>query len=503
MKRIALGGMRHETNTFAPSKADYAAFSSAGAEPSPLEGHALLHTLQGANIALQGAIDTLRAQGHTLLPLVWASATPSAHVTEDAFERIVGRLLQLLAEAGPLDGVYLDLHGAMVTEHLDDGEGEILRRVRACIGPDVPLVASLDSHANVTRQMVEHADALCIFRTYPHVDMAATGARAASLLLHMLSSGRRLHKAYRSFDYLVPLTAQCTLIEPAQGLYQQLRQLQAQSGVSLDFATGFPLADLAECGMSLVAYGDDAQATQAALQTMGEAIANAERAFDSPLLSPDEAITRAMAIGRPGAPVVLADTQDNPGIGGNGDTTGMLEALLRLRPPNAVLGLLTDPASAAQAHALGLGARAEFSLGAISGLPGHHPVKARFEVEQLGDGQLTCSGPMFGGLALKLGPMACLRDIDSGVRVVLSSRKFQGADQALFRHVGIEPIEQALLVLKSSVHFRADFQPLAQAVWVVKAPGPATEDPTELPWRKLRHGVRLSPLGPTHPIGSA
>jgi microcystin degradation protein MlrC len=368
--------------------------------------------------------------------------------------------------------------------------------VRAVVGERVPVVASLDLHANVTRRMVAHADGLTIFRTYPHVDMAETGARAAQLLLRMLAGGRRLHKGMRAFDYLTTLPQQCTLIEPLRGLYAELAALQARSGVALDFAPGFPRADIAECGMALVGFGEDAAATETALDHLAQTIAQAEPLFQAELLEPDEAVRRALRDGAPGAPVVLADTQDNPGVGGNSDTTGLLEALVRQGARGAVLGLLVDPAAAAQAHALGPGAVAAFALGALSGLPGHRPFEGRFVVERLGDGRLTCTGSMFLGLALELGPMACLRHEATGVRVVVSTLKFQAADQALFRHVGVEPAAQPILALKSSVHFRADFEPIARAVHVVKAPGPALVDPTEFAWKKLRPGVRLRPMGP-------
>jgi microcystin degradation protein MlrC len=267
--------------------------------------------------------------------------------------------------------------------------------------------------------------------------------------------------------------------------------------VSLDFAPGFPMADIAECGMGLVAYGEEVAATEAALGAMARAIRDAEPRFEAELLDPDEAVRRAMRDGRPGAPVVLADTQDNPGVGGNSDTTGLLEALVRLRARDAVMGLMVDPAAAAQAHEVGEGGAALFSMGSLSGLPGHEPFTGRFVVERLGHGRLTCTGPMFRGLALELGPMACLRHQESGVRVLLSTLKFQAADQALFRHLGIEPVQQPILALKSSVHFRADFQPIARAVHVVKAPGPALADPAEFAWTKLRPGLRLRPMGPT------
>lgn len=130
MARIAIGGMQHETNTFAPAQADYAAFEAGGGWPGVQYGEPLFDAVAGANIPAEGAIQALRSMGHTLLPTAWAAASPSAQVSTEAFERIVGELLARLEAARPLDGVYLDLHGAMVTEAHDDGEGEILRRVR-------------------------------------------------------------------------------------------------------------------------------------------------------------------------------------------------------------------------------------------------------------------------------------------------------------------------------------------------------------------------------------
>jgi microcystin degradation protein MlrC len=328
------------------------------------------------------------------------------------------------------------------------------------------------------------------------VDSAETGARAAQLLHQMMHSGQRLHKAWVPFDYLTSLPSQCTLIEPACSLYAQLQALEREHAVSLDFAMGFAMADIAECGMALVGYGSDAALTRQTVGQMAQAIRAAEPAFAGEWFEPHAAIDRAMRSGMPGAPVVLADTQDNPGAGGNGDTTGLLQALIERAPRAAVLGLLIDPACARQAHALGVGTVGEFSLGALSGPAGMAPVRGRFEVLQLGDGRVDCTGPMFAGWHLDLGPMACLRHVDSGVRVVLASIKFQAADQALFRHVGVEPAEAALLALKSSVHFRNDFQALAREILIVKSPGPCTLDPADLPWQHLRPGVRLRPLGP-------
>ena len=494
MARIAIAGMQHETNTFAPTQAGIEDFIHGGGWPALCRGAQIREAVSGANIPLEGAIQALAGAGHQLLPLIWGAASPSAHVTREAFETIVGDMVERLKAALPVDGIYLDLHGAMVTVDHDDGEGELLARLRRVVGPRVPIVASLDLHANVTRRMVAESDALSIYRTYPHVDMAETGGRAARLLEAMIRSGERPAKVLRGLDYLTGLPSQSTFIEPAASLYRLLGDIERRTGVALSFAPGFPMADFDECGMTVVGYGPDPVQTRAAVDELAAAIGEAEPNFALDLLSPDDAVQKAMRIGRPGRPVVLADTQDNPGAGGNGDTTGLLAALLRQRAQDAVIGLLIDPPSARRAHDAGQGATVEFSLGEISGVPGHLPLTGRFTVERLGDGQFTCTGPMFHGFRMQLGPMALLRQ--GGVRVVLASRKCQAGDQEMLRHLGIEPVQQAIVAVKSSVHFRADFQPMAAEVLVVRSPGPALADPADFPWKRLRRGLRLHPLGP-------
>jgi microcystin degradation protein MlrC len=385
----------------------------------------------------------------------------------------------------------------MVAEHCDDGEGELLARVRKVVGARVPIVASLDLHDNVTRAMLGLADGLVAYRSYPHVDMAETGQRAAQLLDATLKRGRPMAKAWKTLDFLTAIPSQCSFIEPCKSLYQSLARIERQHGLWLSFTPGFPMADFAECGMAVFGYGADEVNAQAGVALLAREVADAERDFALELFRPDDAVRRAMQRGAAGAPVVLADTQDNPGAGGNGDTTGLLAAMICLRAEDAVLGMLIDPSSAQAAHALGCGNSARFALGEISGLPGHVPLAGEFTVEALGDGNFTGTGPFYRGLQLKLGPMALLRSREApGVRVVLASKKCQTADQEMFRHLGVEPKSQRLIAVKSSVHFRADFQPIAKEVLVVRAPGPALADPADFHWTRLRHGMRLGPLGP-------
>lgn len=495
MARIAIGGFQHETNSFAPSPATFADFVRAGAWPGLTRGEAMFEATAGLNIGIAGFIETARAEGHELLPLSWAQATPSAPVTQDAFERIAGQIVGDLRALRHVDAVYLDLHGAMVCEHTEDGEGELLRQVRAVVGPDIPVVASLDLHANVTPQMIAMADRLVAFRTYPHVDMAETGARAAIQVASLLHDGAARAKAFRQISFLIPVQTGCTMIEPAKSLYARLPEIERTPVVSVSFAAGFAPADIHHCGPSVFAYAADETTAERAVEDLAREVEDKESAFNGKVWALQEAVAHAIAQGaKAGRPIILADTQDNPGAGANSDTVGLLAELIRQDARDAVLGLLYDPDAALAAHAAGAGAQITYPLGAKSGLPGHEPLRATYHVERIGDGAIIGTGPFYKDARMQLGPMALLRV--NGVSVAVASRKNQAADQAMFRHLGVEPAAQKILALKSSVHFRADFQPIAEEILVVAAPGPNPLDYRELPYRNLRPGLRLTPMGP-------
>ena len=497
MTRIAIGGFLHETNTFAPTKADYVAFQQGGGWPAMCEDAELLRVMRGINVGAAGFVEEAEAYGWDLAPTIWCAASPSAHVTKDAYERVSAALLDGLTAAigrGPLDAVYLDLHGAMVAEHVDDGEGELLARVRKLIGPDMPLVVSLDLHGNITRASVDLADAMIAYRTYPHVDMADTGRACARHLALMLKSKQKFAKAFRQLPFLIPISWQCTNDQPTKGIYEKLAALESDKVPTLSFAPGFPAADFPDCGPSVFAYGvTQADADQAA-DTMVAIIAGHEDDFDGKIYSPDEGVQYAMQRAQTATkPIVIADTQDNPGAGGDSDTTGMLRALVRNDAQDAAIGVIFDPAAAAAAHKAGVGACVALSLGGNSGIPGDAPYENTFVVEQLSDGRFTAPGPYYGNRTMNLGPSACLRI--GGVRIVVGSRKAQLADQAMYRFVGIEPTAQKILVNKSSVHFRADFEPIAETIIICAAPGAMPADTAALPWTRLRPGVRVKPNG--------
>jgi microcystin degradation protein MlrC len=491
MARIAVGGFQHETNTFSPVEATYADFETPDAWPGLTRGGALLEAVSGINLPITGFAAEARSLDHEFVPLAWCSAQPSGRVTREAYERIVRMLLEDLRAACQIDAVYLDLHGAMVAEHLDDADGELLRRVRACVGADVPIVASLDFHANLSRQMAAQATALVSYRTYPHVDMADCGARAARVLHDLLHDGQ-VTSHLEQAGFLVPLTSQSTLAEPMQSLMAEAAAADRPPVMSLCLAPGFPAADVADCGPAVYACGRDRPAVEQAVRRLAADLQRREGEFALELYTVEQAIAEISRSPPPrGRPVILADTQDNPGAGGNADTMSLVKALVASGTRNVLAGVICDPQAAARAHAAGEGASVDIALGARTRTAGETPLEARYRIVALGDGRFTGTGPFYRGGRFELGPMALLEL--GGVRIAVASRKQQAADQAMFRHLRVEPADFAVLALKSSVHFRADFGPIASRILVVEAPGPNIADPAKLPFRRLRAGMRTSP----------
>ena len=501
MTRILVAGYQHETNTFAPSLADWAAFTRGDAFPAFMRGQAMLDTFRGVNAPVGGFLDVATAAGWTLLPSAWAGATPSSYVTEDAFERISAAIVEdtraALASAKGLDAIYLDLHGAAVAQHADDSEGELLARLRAIVGPALPIVASLDLHANVTARMLREADALVSYRTYPHVDMADTGALAAQLLKRRLTAGQREPVHVRRLPFLISLNSQSTWMEPARTHYQTLPALDARHAGMASFCMGFPAADFDECGPVVWAHGEQARAAADALY---DAVAEPTQ-WKLDVLSARDAVARALRVAEHAdKPVVIADTQDNPGAGGDSNTTGLLHALLaaeagRRLGGRVALGMLFDIAAAQRAHAVGVGGHFEGAIGTavptFTGQFSDPPLAGRFTVKALSDGFTTLKGPMMTGLKTNFGASACL-EID-GIQVAVVSGKSQLLDREMLRMVGVQPEAQRLIVCKSSNHFRADFTPIAAEVIVAKAPGPMAVDPADLPWKKLPPSMRRRP----------
>jgi microcystin degradation protein MlrC len=491
--RIAIGGFLHESHSFAPRPTTYRDFVEPGGFPPLCHGTDMLAALRGTSVPAAGAIGVVEAEGATIVPLAWAFANPAGPVQDEAFERIAAlncALLSMALDAGPLDGVYLDLHGAALVESFPDAEGELLRRVRAIVGRDMPLTISLDPHANLTAAMVDLADAVVPFRTYPHVDMKQAGAQASRLLFDRIKRGRPWERAFRRLEFWVPLGAQCTLMPPMETVMAQRASIAARSGaVEVAFCFGFPYADFADCGPAIAVYAESKTSADAVADEMLAFVNARETEFNQELLPSSEAVAKARHLTTANSgPIVIADTQDNPGGGGHGDTTELLMELVRQQARGAVFCLINDQQSADACHAAGEGTVVDLSLG---GKSDGMPFQCSARVERLTDGRFTLTGPMGAGNPANLGPTALI-DIE-GVKVIVVTRKMQALDQAIIRHVGIEPSSCPILVLKSSVHFRADFGPIAEHVIVAVAPGPVVADPATLNFQHVPAEVRRRP----------
>ncbi len=500
MARIAIGGYSHETNCFVPMRTDYEHYAQGGEFPPLARREEVIERSKGATFGMSGFLDTIDPS-HELVPLIWGQGGAGGYITDDCFERIVGELVGMLSQAMPVDAVYLDLHGAMCSLTYEDAEGEVLRRVRACVGPDIPVVVSLDYHANVSEATVALTDGMAIYLTYPHIDRQGTGSRAARILMRVLEEGMPSGRAIRRIPFLLPLNFQCTLIEPTKGIVDA--SVAGEGGEILDlcYAAGFPPSDLDECGPSVVCHAYSQEAADAAADRLAAMIMAREDQFAEPLMEPDDAVVEAMRIAETASkPVVIADTQDNPGCGGTCDTTGLLEALVRHDAQGTAMCVMWDADAAEAAHAAGKGERITVDLGGKHGPEGVTPYHGTFTVTALTDGRFVTTGRSIGGRHINIGPTALLTI--GGVSIVVASKRMQAYDQDIFRHIGVAPEKQKILVLKSTCHFRADFDPIAEKTLVAVAPGAHIVDSTRYPFQYLREGVRLLPNGPEFKRGT-
>ena len=489
--RIAVGGFLHESTTFSDIPTTWEDFARTGAWPGACEGDAMLKIFEGLNLGIACFADEARKAGHAIVPVAWTMAQPAGPVTAEAFERMSATLVDGYRRSGA-DVIFCELHGAMVAEGYDDAEGELLRRIRVVAGPDVPIVGTLDLHVNMSQAMLDHANLLSAFRTYPHVDWGETGRRVARWLDRVRSWGARPAKAMRRMPFLIPVTAGCSLISPVKELYQLLETIEAETGVHLNFTPGFPPADIADCGPAVFGYGADQAAVQRAVDRIADAVEAAEPQFAAQRVQPvGEAVANAIRIAaHADKPVVLADTQDNPGAGSPSNTTGIIAELLAQGAQDAVVGIFHDPDLAAAAHAAGIGAHLNTPIG--NGSSGDQaPLPGPWTVAALSDGHFAGTSPMLRSKFVEMGKTAVLRQ--NGVEVLVASIRQQPIHTETFSHLGIDLRARKIVALKSSVHFRAGFQPIAEEVITCAAPGLNLADPADFAYRKLPVGVRRRP----------
>lgn len=489
MTKIVIAGFLHETNTFSSTPATWPNFVNGEGFPRMHQGDELFE-LANVNIPLGGFI-TSAPDDWELIPTIWCAASPSGPVSTETYERVVTRIAETCRRERP-DAVYLDLHGAMVSEVYPDADGELIRRVREIVGHDVPIVVSLDLHANISDLMAETADGMVAYRTYPHIDMAETGQFCTDLLSRLLD-GYELNLRLERLDFLIPTISGSTMDGPAEEVYDLLQSL-SDDGLFLSFAMAFPATDVPDCRPCIFGYGENKDLLAERVSDLSKEVARRESRFATHALPVEDALQLAVESVRDGIrPVIIADTQDNPGAGGDANTTGVLRALIEHDAPRSACAAMHDSEIVERALELGVGSSLRVTFPG-SEVEGDASLDACFEIEQISDGEVLFEGPMMHGNQLSVGPSVVLKH--SNVRVIVNNHKAQIMDRNQFRAAGIEPEEQNIVAVKSSVHFRADYMPIAGKIIVALAPGPFPAEPDKLPWRNLTPGVRLGPLGP-------
>lgn len=492
--RIALGGINHETNTYADPIS-----GPTGLERFTIRRGDRMLRARGTATFLGGFLHGCEELGAEPLPTLWAFAGPSGTVTAEAYAALRDELLDRLRAVLPVDAVALELHGAGVVEGIDDLEGDLAAEVRRLVGPDVPIVAALDLHGNVTDTMAETLDAFFGNHLYPHTDGHERGHEAIAAVPRILAGTWAPVIHVEHLPMLLPTSA-TEPGEPAAEVNELCRAVEQRPGV-IDCTVfhGFPYVDVPHVGVHVVVTtdGDRPLAVACAEEVATWIWANRER-FRTASHSPASAMQEARRLVDEGTrPVVVNETSDNPGGGAPGDGTHLLRAMLAADLRDAAFGFVADPDAVELAHRAGVGARLDLSLGGRHGDLHGAPVDLSATVRTLTDGRITLQH-MMKGVVLDLGPSARLH-VD-GVDVIVTTRPSQTLDAEVFLLHGIDVTRCSVVGLKSSQHFRAGFGHLAGAILTVDAPG-LTTNQVEV-FDHPRAGRPLWPLESTGTTGT-
>lgn len=484
--------LQHESNTFSLRATGLDDFRARYF----MIGDEALRERGDANTPLAGFLDVARAQGWRVVHPLSAGATPAGPVTREAYERLAGLIVEAAQEhAGAVDGVLLGLHGAMVAEHLEDGEGELLARLRAVLGPRVPIAMTLDPHATVTEAMAAQAQIIVSYKTYPHVDMRDCAVQAATVLGRAMRGEIRPVTLRESIPMLEEATCGRTDVGPMIERIARARAYEREPDVfAVSVNAGFASADIREVGPTvLVTCQGDLDRHRAFARSIAADIWERRRDSVTTFLSVEEAAARARAFDARRGPLVIADYADNPGGGAYGDSTTLLAALLAADVRDAALGGLVDAQAVAALSRHAPGDRVRLTIGGKTDpRVGGAPLEVEGALLRLSEGGFVGDGPMLGGLKGSFGPTAVLRV--GGVDVLLISNATQLLDLGQFRAFGIEPTAKRVVAVKSMQHFRAAFEPVAGEILVCDGGGLCTPDMTKLVFKRARRPI--FPLDP-------
>ena len=492
--RLLLATMSHETNTFSPVPTKLARFCRDGT--TLLKGQAAIDFYRNTGTCMGGYLDVAAAAGAAITVPVTASAPPSGRVDAGAYELFCGLITDEVAMGG-YDGIMLDLHGAMAVENFEDGEGELLRRIRA-IDRKTPICVAYDMHANVFADMVENADIVAGYHTYPHIDMKETAMRASRALLDVIVGKTKPTTAWGNLPMLPHVMSQGTHMFPNKDLQAMCAAWEASGrAIAASLFVGFPHADVPMAGLSaVVVTNNNPEDARAMVDELLAFAWNAREAFTFEIEPLEEAVARAKKLGEEGPGVVLLDHFDNCASGGTMDTTDVLREIIRQELDDVIFFGIYDPDAVKQAASAGIGQEVELDIGAKLEMPslqsGSRPLRVAGKVRTISAGYYRATGGLTPGLQVYMGNTVVL---DTGrVQIVLLSRHIEPTAQEMMRILGIDPATKRFIAIKSRVHWRADVGKLAREIVECAGVGVCTSDYGQLTFRNVRRPIY--PLDP-------
>ncbi len=488
--RIALAGLMHESNTFAESPTTFRHFQEAKLH----YGQDVISIWKDAHHEMGGFIAGAEAHGFDPVPILMGWATPSGPVTEEAFEKIVGDIIRGLKEAGHLDGLLLALHGAMVCRAYPDADGETLARLRAELGPDFPIVITLDLHTNISPRMVAHSTATITYRTCPHVRQRDRGLEAAELIARTIHGEVRPVQAVRKPPLLPHILKQVTESGPMAEIVAEVERVSRLPGIlSASFAAGYIYADVAEMGpTALVVADQDAERAEKEVQKLADFVWERREALNANLPDPETAVREAAA--EPNGPVSLMDCGDNIGGGSPGDATILFAEILRQKVPDCLV-LLFDPDAVQSCITAGVRKPARLSVGGKTDDRHGDPISIAGTVRLIADGRYIEPEPRHGGLRFGDTGLTAVVETSEGHLVVLTSLRESPTSLHQVLSLGIRPETRRIIVVKGAVAPRAAYEPISSKVIAVNTPGVTAANPEDFTYRH-----RPKPLYPLDPI---
>jgi len=475
-KRVLVGGIWHETNSFSPVKTDLDAFR----RYLYLEGEQVITGSRGTNTEIGGMIAAAPEAGLELIPSIYIGAAPSGMVGREVIDLLLARLKADIESAGKLDGVLLALHGAMVAEGIDQADAHVVQAVRDIIGPDMPLVCTIDFHANVESALVEPADVLIAYKTLPHVDMGARGEDAARIISKLIESGKKPHKVFRKLPIITVPQRQPTHESPMREIMADLAEVERGSAITTASVIGaFAYCDVPQLGMAILTYGEKAEA-EAAADRLAEAVWSRRAQFKPDLVLPDEAVRRAIAANA--GPIFLVEPADNIGGGAPGDGTHLLKALLEGRAREAAT-VIWDPAAAKAAAAVGVGKRFKGKVGGNTLALHGAPVEIEGTVTFVQAVSYRRDSTWMTGQPADLGLVATVDT--GGVKVILTSERAIPFDTLHLRIPGVEPEKAKMVTAKCASAWSGIFGKMAEGHVYVDTPGVCSSNVERMPYTRL------------------